>query len=197
MSTQRRRSDAVRNRAAVLAAAERLFAETDDGPGLSTEEIATAAGVGKGTVFRAFGDRAGLLRAVYDVRLENLLTSLLAPTGADAPRERVHALLEGVVRVKRDNRQLFLALEDATGQRKSETLFESPQYRWVHGVLKELIEQCSPGREPAPSWTAHVLLSAVRADLLEHLSTDESMPDREILDGIRTLVDRLLSEGPR
>jgi AcrR family transcriptional regulator len=44
------RADAQRNRARVLAAAERVFAERV--PAASTEEVARAAGVGVGTVFR-------------------------------------------------------------------------------------------------------------------------------------------------
>ncbi len=196
MAAQRTRSDAVRNRAVILAAAERLFAETADGPGLSTDEIAAAAGVGKGTVFRAFGDRAGLLRAVYEARFATLRPALLGDeAGGAAPRERVRALLEGITRAKIDNRQLMLALEDAGGQRKTETLFETPQYRWAHSALKELLEQCPHGVDPA--LTAHVLLSAVRADLLEHLLADGATTEQEVLDGIRALVDRLLPEDPR
>ena len=53
------RADAARNRGKVLAAAERLFAER--GPSrVSMDAVAAEAGVGKGTLFRRFGDRAGL-----------------------------------------------------------------------------------------------------------------------------------------
>ena len=51
----------------VLAAAERLFAER--GPcSVSMDAVAAAAGVGKGTLFRRFGDRAGLVQAVLSER---------------------------------------------------------------------------------------------------------------------------------
>ncbi|MGI5509956.1 TetR family transcriptional regulator [Streptomyces sp. CA-106131] len=57
------RTDATRNRAAILAAAARLFAErgADD---VSLDEVAAAAGVGKAALFRRFGDRAGLAAAL-------------------------------------------------------------------------------------------------------------------------------------
>ncbi|MEV7078981.1 TetR/AcrR family transcriptional regulator [Streptomyces sp. NPDC093516] len=35
-------------------------------------DIAAAAGVGKGTLFRGFGDRTGLIRALHESRLEPL-----------------------------------------------------------------------------------------------------------------------------
>src|SRR3954452_2623256 len=59
----RRRADAMRNHERVLCTAARLFAERG-ADRVSMDQIAGAAGVGKGTLFRAFGDRAGLAAAV-------------------------------------------------------------------------------------------------------------------------------------
>lgn len=53
------RADASRNRARILAAAEQLFADRGASC-VSMDEIADAAGVGKGTLFRRFGSRAAL-----------------------------------------------------------------------------------------------------------------------------------------
>ena len=54
------RGDAARNRALLLDTARRLIAAR--GPDtLTMDEIAAAAGVGKGTLFRRFGSRAGLM----------------------------------------------------------------------------------------------------------------------------------------
>src|SRR5919112_134612 len=54
------RSDAARNRERLLEAARDLIAEC--GPeGLTMDRLAEHAGVGKGTVFRRFGSRAGLM----------------------------------------------------------------------------------------------------------------------------------------
>jgi AcrR family transcriptional regulator len=57
------RADARRNRARVLEAAEAVFAAK--GTGASTEEVAKAAGVGVGTVFRHFPTKQSLLEAVF------------------------------------------------------------------------------------------------------------------------------------
>ncbi|TNC28635.1 TetR/AcrR family transcriptional regulator [Amycolatopsis alkalitolerans] len=61
------RADAQRNRARVLAAAEWVFAER--GTATSTEEVARAAGVGVGTVFRHFPSKEALLQALVVQRL--------------------------------------------------------------------------------------------------------------------------------
>lgn len=59
------RSDAARNRAALLDAATRLVEQrgVDD---VTMETVAAEAGVGKGTVFRRFGSRSGLMAALLD-----------------------------------------------------------------------------------------------------------------------------------
>ena len=61
------RADAARNRAAVLEAAARLFAERGV-EAVSMDQVAAAAGVGKGTLFRQFGDKSGLAAALLDAR---------------------------------------------------------------------------------------------------------------------------------
>lgn len=62
-AARRPRADAVRNRARLLAVAEEVFGEK--GTSASTEEIAKAAGVGIGTVFRHFPTKESLLEAVF------------------------------------------------------------------------------------------------------------------------------------
>jgi AcrR family transcriptional regulator len=64
------RADARRNRARLLAVAEDVFAA--QGPSASTEDIAAAAGVGIGTLFRHFPTKEALLEAVFLERLRSL-----------------------------------------------------------------------------------------------------------------------------
>ncbi len=65
VSAPQERGDAARNRALLLDAARRLIAER--GPdAVSMDDIAAAAGVGKGTLFRRFGSRAGLMTVLLD-----------------------------------------------------------------------------------------------------------------------------------
>jgi AcrR family transcriptional regulator len=56
-----RRSDAVRNREAIVDAAIRVLA---DRPGASMAEIATASGMARATIYRHFADRGDLVTAI-------------------------------------------------------------------------------------------------------------------------------------
>ena len=84
------RVDAARNRERILYAARRLFAERGAGC-VSMDEIAEAAGVGKGTLFRRFGSRAALALAVLSEEEQDLQESLIRgtpPLGPGAPAVR-------------------------------------------------------------------------------------------------------------
>jgi AcrR family transcriptional regulator len=87
VSTPPERGDAARNRALLLDAARRLVAER--GPDAVTmDEIATAAGVGKGTLFRRFGSRAGLMMVLLDEDEQVSQRAFMfgpGPLGPDAP----------------------------------------------------------------------------------------------------------------
>ena len=61
------RIDAVRNRKALVAAAEYIFAE--EGPDAPLDHVARRAHVGRGTLYRHFRDRIDLAAAVYEAHL--------------------------------------------------------------------------------------------------------------------------------
>lgn len=65
------RRDAAENRARLLAAAERVFAER--GTGASLEDVARAAGVGPATLYRRFGNKDALVREVLSVFFARLI----------------------------------------------------------------------------------------------------------------------------
>jgi AcrR family transcriptional regulator len=88
------RADAAANREKVLAAAEALFASCDPST-VSMDAVAVEAGVGKGTLFRRFGDRAGLARAVlgrHETAFQESIIRGAPPLGPGAaPLERLIA----------------------------------------------------------------------------------------------------------
>ena len=81
------RGDAARNRELLFAAARKLIAER--GPDAVTmDDIAAEAGVGKGTLFRRFGNRAGLMLVLLDDDEQALQRAFLfgdPPLGPGAP----------------------------------------------------------------------------------------------------------------
>src|SRR3954468_21066366 len=115
---RRERADRSRNRAAVLAAAQKLFAAR--GPeSVRMEDVAAEAGVGGGTVYRGFTDRAGLVRALLDERERTLQDALLRgapPLGPGAPaRERLLAFLTALAAYVEDTFP-YLAAAEAAGR---------------------------------------------------------------------------------
>lgn len=93
----RERADAARNRLRVLAAAERLFTERGVA-GVTMDDVAAAAGVGKGTLYRRFTDKGGLAVALLDERERELQERILSgppPLGPGAaPATRLAAFVE-------------------------------------------------------------------------------------------------------
>ena len=94
------RADAARNRKRILEAADRLF--TRDGVSrTSMDAIAAEAGVGKGTLFRRFGDRASLALALMedsDRAFQEAFIRGPAPLGPGAPPcERLVAFGRGLL----------------------------------------------------------------------------------------------------
>jgi AcrR family transcriptional regulator len=83
------RADAARNRQRILDAARRLF--TRDGVACtSMDAIALEAGVGKGTLFRRFGDRSSLAHALLEHIAAHVDVALAAERG-NVPGRRLAA----------------------------------------------------------------------------------------------------------
>jgi AcrR family transcriptional regulator len=83
----RERADAARNRLRILEAAARLVDERGI-EHVSMEDVACTAGVGTGTLYRRFGDRAGLALALLEEDTREFQNALIAgppPLGPGAP----------------------------------------------------------------------------------------------------------------
>lgn len=132
------RGDAARNRTLLLEAARQLITERG-ADAVSTDDIAAAAGVGKGTLFRRFGSRAGLMIVLLDEDEKAQQQAFLfgpPPLGPGAPPlERL--LTYGRARLKFVNAHQAL-LSDAN--RDPQMRFNAPatlHHRHVTVLLKE------------------------------------------------------------
>ena len=74
------RSDVARHRAALLDAAQRVFAE--QGAQASLEAVVEAAGLGRATLYRHFQDRSALLLALFDADM-----ALVRKAAEQAPKD--------------------------------------------------------------------------------------------------------------
>jgi AcrR family transcriptional regulator len=108
------RSDAAANRRRILAGAQAVLAE-HGAAGLSMNAVAAYAGVGKGTIFRRFGDRLGLLHALLDEHTAALQDGFLSgptPLGPGAPAaERLEAFVRALLALYDRHLELMLAAD--------------------------------------------------------------------------------------
>ncbi|MER7537150.1 helix-turn-helix domain-containing protein [Streptomyces sp. NPDC097704] len=152
------RADAARNRIAVLEAAARLFAEQGV-EAVSMDQVAAAAGVGKGTLFRRFGDKSGLAAALLDARERVLQEAILhgpPPLGPGAPdEERLAAFLDAYFDYLLEHLALVRMSETATPGAR----YRIGAYRFWHRHVAILLASA-----PDPDHAAHALLAAVAAD---------------------------------
>jgi AcrR family transcriptional regulator len=164
--------------ARVLAAADALFADADTPAAVTMDAIATAAGVGKGTLFRAFGSRDGLLDALSDLKFAPVREAVQGrrpPLGSEAPsRERIIAFLDAVLTFKLDNRHLIRAREVA-----STGTLRTARYRWMQDTLRDLIADAMPEATAGDAgYAAHALLAAIHIDLVEELLASGRTPEQ-------------------
>jgi AcrR family transcriptional regulator len=152
------RADAARNRVAVLEAAARLFAEHGV-EAVSMDQVASAAGVGKGTLFRRFGDRSGLAAALLDARERVLQEAVLhgpPPLGPGAPAEqRLAAFLDAYFDYLLEHLALVRMSETASPGAR----YRIGSYRFWHRHVAILLAGTAD-----PDQTAHSLLAALAGD---------------------------------
>ncbi|HXT88148.1 MAG TPA: helix-turn-helix domain-containing protein [Trebonia sp.] len=86
------RRDAERNRQRILAAAAELF--TERGLDATLDEVARAAGVGIGTVYRRFPDKESLIAALFRDRIDALVTVAEEACAAQDPWQGLVGYLE-------------------------------------------------------------------------------------------------------
>lgn len=106
------RSDAARNRALLLQAARQLVAQRG-ADAVTMDDIAAAAGVGKGTLFRRFRSRSNLMLVLLDEDEKASQQAFLfgpPPLGPDAPPlERLIAFGRERIRFVHTHRELMSA----------------------------------------------------------------------------------------
>jgi AcrR family transcriptional regulator len=182
------RADAARNRERILATAARLFGERG-ADCVSMDEVADAAGVGKGTVFRRFGSRAALAQAVLSEQESRFQEDLIRgepPLGPGAPaRERVVAFGEGVLD-QLERHALLVAAAEVGSARWSSAPYAV--YR-LHVTL--LLREADPRCDAEP--LAEMLLAALGAELFVYLRDARAIPLERLKSSWRELVEKVLT----
>jgi AcrR family transcriptional regulator len=133
------RRDAARNRELLLDAAHRLV-EHCGVAAVTMDAVAAEAGVGKGTVFRRYGSRAGLMTALLDdseARWQAQVISGPPPLGPGAPPlERLLAFGESRLDQTRRHADLMVAAAGRHGRSLPAVAFWTAHVRYLLGELR-------------------------------------------------------------
>jgi AcrR family transcriptional regulator len=184
----RRRADARRNHERVLCAAARLFEE--QGPeNVSMDAIAAAAGVGKGTLFRGFGDRAGLVLALlteHERRLQEDLIRGPAPLGPGAPPiERLIAFGERLLQHLAQHGELIAAAEGRLDK------YRTGPFSVYRAHVALLVREAAPDADW--EYLTDTLLASLGANHVSYMRRVRQMTEERLAAGWADVVRRLLS----
>ena len=183
------RADAARNRRRILAAAASLV-EAKGIERVSMDDVARAACVGTGTLYRRFGDRAGLALALLDDHTRAFQDALIGgppPLGPGAPAsERLRAFGEGYLDfLERHADLLTAASPPGRGDAGPFSLYATH--------LTILVREAAPGMDA--EFVAQALLATLEP--WQHLRARRSLgwPVERLRDGWRSLVDAISATG--
>ncbi|MGV0837321.1 TetR/AcrR family transcriptional regulator [Mycolicibacterium thermoresistibile] len=180
------REDAARNRALLMDAARRLIAERG-AEAVTMDDVAVAAGVGKGTLFRRFGSRAGLMLELLDddeTAFQQAFMFGPPPLGPDAaPLQRLLAYGRRRLQFVRDHHALL-----ADVAREPQTRFGPPMtlhHTHVRGLL------AAAGAEGNVDVDADALLALTDPDYVQHQLTHRGMSLDTLADGWEQVARKL------
>lgn len=158
------RIDAARNREAILEAAQRLLSAQGT-ESITMDKLACEAGVGKGTLFRRFGDRAGLFHALLDETERRLQEGFIrgpAPLGPGAPpADRLVAFGCALLALTAERGDLMLAAQPL----ERGVRYRGPVYAAYRAHVISLLHGL---RCPHEEYLADLLLAALEPELVLH-----------------------------
>jgi len=186
------RADAARNRELLLAAARKIISQGGV-DALTMQAVADAAGVGKGTVFRRFDDRAGLLHALVDDDERAFQEELLRgapPLGPGAsPSKRLAAF--GVARIDFVLRNVAVLC----AAERSECAAAEHPVRTAHRLHVHLLLRDAGHDRVTAEYLAGALLSALDPKLILSQTDREGLDREQLHHGWKVLVTAAAGAG--
>jgi len=188
------RADAAANRRLLLATAEQLFAR-DGVAQVTMADIAAAAGVGKGTLYRRFDNKAELALELMDDQTRAFQDEVLAALRSFEERgapylERLDYFLDVLVRFT-DQHLPLLCVVQSTGLLNEEREQSRP-YHWQVQTVSGLLERGIAARELRDTidipYTADALLSPLRADIFRFQRQARGFSTERMSAGLRALA---------
>lgn len=191
------RRDAADSRKRILAAARDLFA-TRGVASVGMQEIARAAGLSQGTLYRRYAHKGELCRELLGAAIMSFQQGMVAPLSVmDEPAlSRLAVLLDGIIHFTESHASLLLAIDEAASGARRGSAFTHPLYIWLWETTTDLLEEAVAQGEAVPleiDCAADLVLAPLAIDSYLHLRHDRGCSPEQISATAR----RLLIEGLR
>ncbi|OKP99548.1 TetR/AcrR family transcriptional regulator [Paenibacillus sp. P46E] len=162
------RRDAAENRQRILDASLRLF-EQNGVEQVSMNQIAAAAQIGPGTLYRRYKNKSelclDLMRENIVLHFENI-EAYLTQNRTNSPSQRLKGVLDLFIRFREKKSQLLKGVEESAATNRFKSRTQSPLYIELHQLLVELFDEMSVTGQPKPNsvFKADMLLMALSSD---------------------------------
>ena len=181
------RSDAARNREALLAAAQALIDQCGV-EAVTTDAVAARAGVGKGTVFRRFDSREGLMAAVLNRSETAFQAAVISGPPALGPGAPAMDRLLAFGRARLELNLHHRALIEAAGRAGSRS-YAAVSFTAMH--VRHLLNELGV-RGDVP-FLATALIAPLEVPILVQQVETEGLSTERILEGWADLVRRVVT----
>ena len=184
LNPPKERADAARNRARVLAAAEELFSQRRS---VTMEDIARAAGVGRGTLYRRYPDVPSIALALLDQHEQRVQDQLLRgepPLGPGAPpRERMAAFYAAMAELLERHGHLALGAEIGRAR------FTTGAYGFWQAHVRTLLTEANLSDVDA---LADSLLAPIAPEVYDYQRHHRGLTQEQITTGLTRIAESVL-----
>ncbi len=192
------RRDAAANRYKILQTAEHLFAQHGVA-NVNMADIALAAGVGKGTLYRRFANKGELCLALLDTQMADFQNGMLARMQqmniAGMPKlEQLQQFMDALVYFTDTHSPLLCEVQREGLLPLDNTRLQLPHF-WQHMTVSALLRAAANTGEISPDldtdYLADALLSPLKVDFFQFQKTNRGFTLERISAGLRTLISGL------
>ncbi len=192
------RRDAAENRALILQTAEKLFEERGVNA-VNMADIAQAAGVGKGTLYRRFANKGELCLALMDTQMvefqDGMIARMQTLSEQDISKlEQLDQFLDALVHFTDIHSPLLCVAQRAgllEGENDSIQLPHFWQYMTVKGLLRGAQIDGDISSDLDIDYFADAILAPLKADIFRYQRQVREFPLDRISAGLRRLVSGL------
>ena len=179
------RADALKNRELLLQTAQRLFARSGV-DAVTMSEVAEAAGVGKGTLYRHFANKVELCQVLVDQDQRDLQNrTLVRLRESGDPRADLEWFLREVTAFVLRNQSLVFA-EASIG-----LLLDHPAHLWWRQTIRGLLLRLSPQIDV--EYAADVFFIMLDPRTIHFQLTARAYDSARITNGLIAVLQHLLS----